>query len=124
MFKKIDKPTVIITVICILFIAFIGGMIHHGNQYTEHKYQLYEMNDGVYAIYYTTHSSIPAENYEVVTLCCGGNIYTFKGDVFISFTDGEPYARVKNYNMVNADDIYIYIPQGTIIYNPSVNISR
>lgn len=108
----------------VLFIAIICSCIHHGNQYTEHEYQLYEMNDGVYAIYYTTHSRAPAYNYEVVTLCCNGNVYTFKGDVNISFTNGQPYAKVRSYNMVNSDDIYVYVPQGTVVYQPSVDIGR
>lgn len=122
--KKIDKPTMVIIGIIAVLLLFIGCMIHYGNQHTEHKYSLSEMNDGVYAIYYNTHSRVPADNYEVVTLCCEGNIYTFKGDVFISFTDGEPYAKVKNYNMVNADDIYVYVPHGTVNYAESVNIGR
>lgn len=99
-------------------------MIHYGNQYTEYEYQLHEMNEGVYAIYYTTHSRVPAHNYEVVTLCCNGNVYTLKGDVYISFTNSKPYAKVKNYNTVNADDIYVYVPQGTVVYQPSVDIGK
>ncbi len=122
--KKFDKPTVVIIGIIVAFLLFIGSMIHYGNQYTEHKYSLTEMNDGVYAIYYNTHSRVPADNYEVVTLCCEGNIYTFKGSVYISFTDGEPYAKVMNYNMVNGDKIYVYVPQGTVNYQESVNIGR
>ena len=110
--------------IVVLFVAVIGGLIHYGNQYTENEYQLDEMNDGVYAIYYTTHSRAPAYNYEVVTLCCNRNIYTFKGNVNIFFTDNEPYAKVKNYNTVNSDDIYVYVPQGTVSYQPSVYIGK
>lgn len=110
--------------VIVLFVAVIGGLIHYGNQYTEHEYQLDEMNDGVYAIYYTTHSRAPAYNYEVVTLCCNGNVCTFKGNVNISFTDDESYAKVKNYNTVNNDDIYVYVPQGTVSYQPSVDIGK
>ena len=97
-------------------------LVDYGNQYTEHEYQLYEMNEGVYAIYYTTHSRVPAYNYEVVMLCCDGNIYTFKGNVHISFTNDKPYAKVINYNTVNSDDIYVYVPYGTVCYQPSVNV--
>ena len=122
--KKIDKPTTVIIGIIALFLVFIGGVIHYGNQYTEHKYSLSEMNDGVYAIYYNVHSRVPSDNYEVVTLCCEGNVYTFKGNVYISFTNGEPFTKVKNYNIVNADEIYVYVPQGTINYAESVNIGR
>lgn len=122
--KKDIKYGIICIGIIALIVAAIAGMIHYGNQYTEHEYQLYEMSNGVYAIYYTTHSRAPAYNYEVVTLCCNGNVYTFKGDVNISFTDGEPYAKVRNYNTVNSDDIYVYVPQGTVVYQPSVDVGK
>lgn len=122
--SKDVKCVIIIISVVVLFFAAIGGLIHYGNQYTEHEYQLYEMNEGVYAIYYTTHSRAPAYNYEVVTVCCNGNVYTFKGNVNISFTNDKPYVKVKNYNTVNSDDIYVYVPQGTVVYQPSVDIGK
>ena len=116
------------TMTCITFIigviVIIGSLINHGNKYTEYQSPLYEMSDGVYAIYYTTHSSVPAYNYEVVTVCCNGNICTFKGNVNISFTNDEPYIKVKQYNIVNADEVYVYVPQGTVNYQPSVNVNQ
>lgn len=124
MFKKIDKTTVTIMIIWILIFAFVFGSICYMNQYTENKYSLYEMDDGVYAIYYTTHSRVPSQNYEVVTVCCGGNICTFRGNVSISFTNNEPYVKVKDYNMVNSDEIYVYVPQGTVSYQLSVDVGR
>lgn len=118
-----DTKFIIIGIsIIILFIAVICGLIHYGNQYTEQEYQLCEMEDGVYAIYYTTHSTVPAHNYEVVTLCCNGNVYTFQGNVNISFVNSEPYVKIRNYNTINNDDIYVYVPQGTVCYQPSVYI--
>lgn len=122
--KKIDKPTVIIVVIVSAFILFIVCMIHYGNRSTENIFQLSEVNNGVYAIYYNTHSRVPAQNYEVITVCCNGNIYTFKGSVQISYVDTEPYATVKQYNLVNSDEVHIYVPKGTVSYEESVNISR
>jgi hypothetical protein len=82
------------------------------------------MSDGVYAIYYNTYSSIPAYNYEVVTVCGGGSVHTFKGDVTISFTNDEPYVKVRTYDVVNSDEIYVYVPKGTISYQPGVNITQ
>lgn len=117
-----DKPTTIIIKVIILVLAFVGWIIYYGNQYTEHEYMLSEVNDGVYAIYYNTSSRIPSQNYEVVTLCCEGNVYTFKGDVYISYIKGNPYAKVKSYNTVNNDEIHVYVPQGTVSYQESVNI--
>lgn len=114
----------IIIGIFVLFFAVIGCLINYGNQYTEYRYLLSEMSDGVYAIYYNTHSRVPAENYEVVTICCESNVYTFKGDINISFTDEEPYLYAKKFNLVNSDEIHIYIPQDTLVYEESVNIGR
>ena len=122
--KKIDKTTVNIIGIISAFILFIVCMIHYGNRSTENTFQLSEVNDGVYAIYYSTHSRVPAQNYEVITVCCNGNIYTFKGSVQISYVDTEPYATVKQYNLVNSDEVHIYVPKGTVSYEESVNISR
>lgn len=122
--SKDTKFTIIAISIIVLLIVAIGGLIHYSNQYTEHEYQLCEMEDGVYVIYYTTHSTVPAHNYEVVTLCCNGNVYTFQGNVNVSFVNSEPYVKVRNYNTVNNDDIYVYVPQGTVCYQPSVYIGR
>ena len=122
--KKIDKSTVIIIGIISAFVLFIICMIHYGNRSTENTLQLSEVNDGVYAIYYSTHSRVPAQNYEVITVCCNGNIYTFKGSVQISYVDTEPYATVKQYNLVNSDEVHIYLPKGTVAYEESVNIGR
>ena len=122
--KKIDKPTVIIIGIISAFVLFIICMIHYGNRSTENTLQLSEVNDGVYAIYYSTHSRVPAQNYEVITVCCNGNIYTFKGSIQISYIDTEPYATVKQYNLVNSDEVHIYVPKGTVVYEESVNIGR
>ena len=122
--KKLDKPTIVISGIIAVFLLFIACMIHYGNRSTENTFQLSEVNDGVYAIYYNTHSRVPSENYEVITVCFNGNIYTFKGSVQISYVDTEPYATVKQYNLVNSDEVHIYVPKGTVAYEESVNIGR
>lgn len=123
MFKKIDKGTLCFILVCILILTFIGYKVYQAEtQYVERKYDLYEMDESIYAIYYTTHSSVPAHNYEVVTVCCNGNIRTFKGDVYISFTNSNPYVKIYDYNIVYADDIYVYVPQGTVSYRASVNV--
>lgn len=122
--KKLDKPTIVIIGIIVAFLLFIVCVVHYGNQSTENTYQLSEINEGVYVIYYNTHSRVPAQNYEVVTVCCNGNIYTFKGDVQISYVDTEPYITVKQYNLVNSDEVCIYVPKETVAYEESVNIGR
>lgn len=122
--KKLDKPTIVIISIIAAFLLFIVCMVHYGNQSTKNTYQLSEINEGVYAIYYNTHSRVPAQNYEVVIVCCNGNIYTFKGDVQISYVGTDPYITVKQYNWVNSDEVRIYVPKGTVSYEESVSIGR
>lgn len=99
-------------------------MVCYGNQNTENIYQLSEVNDGMYVIYYNAYSRVPANNYEVAMVCCNGDIYTFKGSIQISYTNTKPYIVVKQYNLVNSDEAHIYVPKGTVSYEESVNISR
>ena len=122
--KKPDKPIMFIIGIIAVFLLFVICMVHYGNQSTENTFQLSEVNDGVYAIYYSTYSRVPAQNYEVITVCCNDNIYTFKGSIQISYVDTEPYATVKQYNLVNSDEVHIYVPKGSVAYEECVNISR
>lgn len=124
MMKKLDKLTIVIISIIAAFLLFIVCMLHYGNQSTKNTYQLSEINEGVYAIYYNTHSRVPAQNYEVVIVCCNGNIYTFKGDVQISYVGTDPCITVKQYNWVNSDEVRIYVPKGTVSYEESVSIGR
>lgn len=124
MMKKLNKLTIVIIGIITALLLFIVCMIHYGNQSTENTYQLSEINEGAYVIYYNTHSRVPAQNYEVAIVCCNGNIYTFKGDVQISYVGTDPYATVKQYNLVNSDEVHIYVPKGTVAYEESVNIGK
>lgn len=117
-------PVIVILGLIIGFIASVALLMHHNSKGTEYEYDLCEIDDGVYAVYYTTHSRAPAYNYEVVTLCCGGAIRIFKGHVHIEFTDGKPHARARISNMINSDEVYVYVPKGTVVYQPSVDIGR
>lgn len=91
-------------------------------EYTESRYDLEEIESGIYARYYQTVSSIPAHNYDVAEICISGNIYTFKGTVCISYTSENPYAVVMQNNLVNDDKVYLYVPKGTTDYRESVGI--
>ena len=122
--------TTIIKVIAIAAIVLIPhtiiiSMVRAGSRAEAETAQLDELSEGIYAIYYTTHSSAPAQNYEVVTLNCNGNIQTFKGKVTISYTNYSPYAEINSYPyLVNADEIHIYVPNGSVEYQMGVNISK
>lgn len=114
---------VIATISIIITIAFcITWCVKSETKYVEIKYDLSELNNGVYAIYHTTHSTVPAHNYEVITLNCNGNIYTFQGHVQITYTDANPYVIYHKKNLVNADRMYVYVPSGSVEYQGSVMV--
>lgn len=120
---KISLGAAIATVTVILLSAiFVIAIAKSSTNYEENTYSLSELNDGVYAIYYTVHSSIPADNYEVVTVNCNNNIYTFKGHVYINYTEDNHYITYQNYNMINADKMYLYVPTGSVEYQSGITI--
>ena len=122
--KKSDSMPVIIAIILLIVtvVLFVIWGIKSETEYVETKYNLSELNDGVYAVYYTTHSAAPAHNYEVITLNCNGNIYTFQGHVQITYTDDSPYVIHQKRNIVNADTMYVYVPSGSVEFQGSVYI--
>ena len=116
-------PAIIAIILVILQIKlFVIWGIKSETEYVETKYNLFELNDGVYAIYYTTHSTVPAHNCKVITLNCNGNIYTFRGDVQITYTDDDPYVIYQKRNIVNADRMYVYVPSGSVEFQGSVMV--
>lgn len=112
--------------ICIIAIVIWGivSFIKSVISYTENTYQLSEIDSETYAIYYTTHSRVPAENYEVITLCYGNSVYTLDGNVSITYTEGDPYVYIKDTNLVHGDVIHAYVPKGTVRYEESVDVGR
>lgn len=122
--KKISMWDISITTLIIAFFTFIICLIFICSKTTEYRYDLQEVDSGVYAIYYNTYSRVPAQNYEVITVCSNNSIYTFKGNIQISYVDTKPYAIVKQCNLANSDEVYIYVPKGTVAYEESVNIDR
>lgn len=111
---------IIFLIVTIVFLVIL--CVKSETEYVEIKYDLSELNNGVYAIYYTTHSTVPAHNYEVITLNCNGNIYTFQGHVQITYTDENPYVVYHKRNLANADRMYVYVPSGSVEYQGSVMV--
>ena len=107
--------TLVGTLIAGGIISFVMWAYNNNTQYDELEYTLEEIEDGIYGYYGVTVSSIPAQNYQMITVYYGGSIRTLKGDIKICYTNGEPKIHIKDYNIVNADDIIVYVPKGTII---------
>lgn len=125
MIKSPRKVLNAIITICVvsLIIGCFAALISNGNKCVEHNYSLSELSEGTYGWYYRVSSQVPAQNYDVITLCCNGTVATFQGNVHITYTDNkEPYAIVKDYNLVNADEVYVYVPSGTIRFQENVGV--
>ena len=117
--KHLIKIIATITIVSILF-CLCGCTTEETT--TKQSYSLDEINDGVYAIYYVTHSRAPAYNYDVVTLNCNGSIRTFKGNVNITYTSTEPHVDIVESNYINRDKVYVYIPKGSVEHAKDVGI--
>lgn len=83
---------------------------------------LQEYEDGVYARKTQVVSSIPAQNYVIVTVIGQDGVErTVKGICTIIFIDGgEPYAIIERYSLVNSDKITLYVPSGGVYYSNPV----
>ena len=117
-----NKTTIVVIAIVVALIAALVGLVIYGEQYTEHEFQLVEIQDGVYGISNTVVSSVPAQNYDIITLCCNGQIRTFKGTIYITYTNADPYVIYRNSNWVNSDVLYVYVPFGTIEYQGATSV--
>lgn len=112
----------IVFVLVLGFVFFMLWSCNYGNSSTTSEYSLRELDEGVYGIYTVVSSSIPAQNYEMITLCVDGTVRTFKGFVNIIYTDEEPKLILNDKNLINSDSMYIYVPNGTIEFSANVGI--
>lgn len=122
--KQTAKNVAGLIVVIFIFLAMIRGCINfaqYTNWHEQQTYTLSEFEDGTYGIYTQVVSTTPSHNYEMITLLLNGNtVHTFKGNVIIHYTDGTPKAVVDDYNVVYGDDIFVYVPAGTIKFHESV----
>lgn len=119
---KKNKHGIITILVIALIASAVAFFFQKQSEYTEIRYDLEEIESGIYARYYKTHSSIPAENYEVVEICINGNLYTYDGDIFISYTSENPYVVVMQNNLVHGNKVYLHAPKGTVEYLENVGI--
>lgn len=123
MVKKILRNCLITVAIVAVCIVGFNCLNNHFEKHTEYKYTLMELDDGVFAVCTNVVSNVPAHNYEMITICCNGQIRTYKGRVSITYTDKEPYAIVRDYyNIVNNEEVFIYVPYGSVEFQSNVSI--
>lgn len=83
---------------------------------------LQQYEDGIYARKTQVVSSIPTENYVIVTVIGENGVeVTVRGRCTIVFADYDrPYAVIEDYSIVNFDMITLYVPQGSVYYSNPV----
>lgn len=115
---------VFIAVLIVSVGLFLGiSIARFANKHTETRYDLQEIQENTYGIFYRTVSTVSAHNYDVIQFCSNGNVYKFSGEVHITYADVEPYAIVDRYpNIVNNDKVHLYVPIGTVMYCESVGV--
>ncbi len=88
------------------------------------EYELSDMGDGVYGIYTVVSSRAPAYNYDMITLCCNGQVRTFKGNVYIYYTENTYKLVLEDRNLDNGDSMYVYLPKGTVEYAQGITVGK
>jgi YbbR domain-containing protein len=66
--KKFFKTIISIIVIVAALILFLNW----ANKTEKYECEIEEIQSGIYARYQSTASSIPADNYEIITVCING----------------------------------------------------
>lgn len=122
MVKKILCNCLIIVVIIAVCVFGFNCLNIFFEKHNEYQYALMELDDGVYGVCTNVVSNVPANNYEMITICCNGQIRTYKGHVSITYTDKEPYVIVRDYyNLVNGEEVFIYVPYGSVEFQSNVS---
>lgn len=120
--KRLSQPVILLIIIIVLSVGLIWSMNHYGESSTTKEYELNELEADVYGIYTVVSSSIPAQNYEMITLCVNGQVYTFKGNVNIHYYDSKPKLILTDKKYVNSDIMDIYVPRDSIEFAANVGI--
>lgn len=111
----------VITVVAITLASFLF-LAHYSFHFETKEYSLSEVEPGTYCIYSVVSSRVPSANYKMVTLCCNGQIVTFKGSVAIIYSASSPRAIIDDYHIVNGDKIKVFVPVGTIKFQENIGI--
>lgn len=118
----ISSSIYFILVAVVIVLLIFTSLISYGNKFEEHTYSASPLSENIYAWYHQVYSSTPAQNYDVITLCCDGTVMTFQGNVTIIYTKQKPYVTVRSYNMVHGDEVCVYVPEGGVLFQEDVGV--
>lgn len=100
--KKFLKTIIPIIVIVAALILFLNW----ANKTEKYECEIEEIQSGIYARYQSTASSIPADNYEIITVCINGQLITYEGNVEFIFVENENKIKVtEKPNIVHSDTL-------------------
>ena len=117
-FFKTIIPIIAIVVALILFLNW-------ANKTKKYECEIEEMQSGIYARYQSTVSSIPAYNYEIITVCINGQLITYEGNVEFIFVENENKIEVtEKPNIVHSDKVIVYTPKDSVEYLGTVGIGK
>lgn len=119
--KKFFKTIISIIVIVAALILFLNW----ANKTEKYECEIEEIQSGIYARYQSTASSIPADNYEIITVCINGQLITYEGNVEFIFVENENKIKVtEKPNIVHSDKVIVYIPKDSVEYLGIVGIGK
>lgn len=120
--KKFFKT--IIPIIVINIVALIL-FLNWANKTEKYECEIEEIQSGIYARYQSTASSIPAYNYEIITVCINGQLITYEGNVEFIFVENENKIEVtEKPNIVHSDKVIVYAPKDSVEYLGTVGIGK
>lgn len=122
--KKFFKAIIAIIVIAVGIVALIL-FLNWANKTEKYECEIEEIQSGIYARYQNTASSIPADNYEIITVCINGQLITYKGNVEFIFVENENKIEVtEKPNIVHSDKVIVYTSKDSVEYLGTVGIGK
>ena len=121
------KIFVIIIAVAIIAADVIGTKTFWNwvNKTEKYECEIEEIQNEIYVRYQSTVSRVPAQNYEIITVCANGQLITYKGSVEFIFTENENKIEVtEKPNMVRSDKVTVYTSKDSIEYLETVSIGN
>ena len=120
--KKFFKTIIPIIVISIVALILF---LNWANKTEKYECEIEEIQSGIYVRYQSTASSIPAYNYEIITVCINGQLITYDGNVEFIFEENENKIKVtEKPNMVHSDKVIVYTSKDSVEYLGTVGIGK
>ena len=119
------KPFKIIIAIIVVSIIILILFLNWANKTEKYECEIEEIQNGIYARYQSTASSIPAYNYEIITVCINGQLITYDGNVEFIFVENENKIKVtEKPNMVHSDKVIVYTSKDSVEYLGTIGIGK